>query len=307
MLNRFALTLFSTNPTFIQQAVAAGVDAVLVDWEYRGKERRQASADTQINHDTVDDLRRVRSCTDALVICRINGRSAVTTGEVEQPVEAGAGVPLLPTDEIEQAIEAGADELLLPMVRTVEEVELVLDQVAGRCGVGILIETMEAMGLVEKLARLQLSRVYVGLNDLAIERSTRNIFIPLIDGTLECIRRSFHVPFGFGGLTLPDRGYPIPCRLLIGEMARLDCNFSFLRRSFHADTRGRDLAVEVPRIHEALGKAFRRPPDTIARERGELQVEVASWTQARRLLGPWNQAASPSGPFMRSEPPLAID
>jgi len=60
MLKRFTLTLFSTRPAFIRQAVAAGIDAVLVDWEYRGKERRQASADTQINHDTLDDLRRVR-------------------------------------------------------------------------------------------------------------------------------------------------------------------------------------------------------------------------------------------------------
>jgi len=286
MLKRFTLTLFSTRPAFIRQAVAAGIDAVLVDWEYRGKERRQASADTQINHDTLDDLRRVRASTDALVICRINGRSAAMTGEVEpQHIEAGTGEPPLSTDEIEQAIEAGADELLLPMVRTVEEVELVLDQVAGRCGVGILIETTEAVGLVEKLARLQLSRVYVGLNDLSIERNSANIFMPIIDGTLDRIRRPFRVPFGFGGLTLPDRGCPIPCRLLIGELARLDCDFSFLRRSFHADIQGRDLAVEVPRIHDALTEAFRRPSDAIARERSELHAAIASWTQATASSG----------------------
>jgi hypothetical protein len=289
------LILFSTCPAFIRQAVAAGVDAVLIDWEYSGKERRQASADTQINHDTVDDLRRVRACTDAHVICRINGRGEAMTGEVRQTIEAEAGEPPLAADEIEQAIGSGADELLLPMVRSVEEVELVLDQVAGRCGVGILIETVEAVELVEELARLPLSRVYVGLNDLAIERKSQNIFIPLIDGTLERIRRPFHVPFGFGGLTLPDRGYPIPCRLLIGELARLDCDFSFLRRSFHADIRGRDQAVEVPRIHDALSEAFRWPPGSVARNRSELHAAIASWTQAQRLLGPVNQATLPSG------------
>src|SRR3954452_1397857 len=98
MPKRFTLTLFSTRPTFIRQAVAAGIDAVLVDWEYRDKERRQASADTQINHDTLDDLRRVRASTDTLVICRINGRSAAMTGEVERQhiIEAGTGEPPLP-------------------------------------------------------------------------------------------------------------------------------------------------------------------------------------------------------------------
>jgi hypothetical protein len=183
-------------------------------------------------------------------------------------------------DEIEQAIEAGADEILLPMVRTVEEVELALDQVGGRCGVGIMIETMAAAELAEELARLPLSRAYVGLNDLAIEQYSQNILIPLIDGVLERVRRPFSMPFGFGGLTLPDRGFPIPCRLLIGEMARLDCDFSCVRRSFHADVQGRDLAVEVPRIHDALDQAFRRPPDAIARDREELRAAVMSWTPA---------------------------
>jgi hypothetical protein len=298
--------LFSRCPAFIRQAVAAGIDAVLIDWEYTGKERRQASADTQINHDTVDDLRRVRACTDALVVCRINGRGEAMMWEVGQPIEAEASEPLPPTDEIEQAIGAGADELLLPMVRTVEEVELVLDQVAGRCGVGILIETLEAVELVEELARLPLSRVYVGLNDLAIERKSQNIFIPLIDGTLERIRQPFHVPFGFGGVTVPDRGYPIPCRLLIGELARLKCNFSFLRRSFHADIQGRDLAVEVPRIHDAISEAFRWPPDVMAQNRSELYAAISSWSQAQRQLGPVNQTVSPSGRSMSSEPPCAI-
>jgi hypothetical protein len=34
------------------------------------------------------------------------------------------------------------------------------------------------------------------------------------------LRRYFEVPFGFGGATLPDRGRPIPCRLLLSEMAQ---------------------------------------------------------------------------------------
>jgi hypothetical protein len=135
--------------------------------------------------------------------------------------------------------------------------------------------------LAEELAHLPLSRVYVGLNDLAIERRYQNIFVPLIDGILERIRRSFRVPFGFGGLTLPDRGFPIPCRLLIGEMARLECHFSCIRRSFCADMKGLKLSAEVPRIYDALESASRRSPDAIARDRDELRSAILSWSAAK--------------------------
>ncbi len=214
MDSNFELVLFSTNPSFIREAVAAGVDVIIVDWERTDKEKRQAFADTQINDDTVEDLRIVRKSTDALVICRVD--------------HCGLGT----AKGVEEAIEAGADEILIPMVRTVEEVVRIIDQVRGRCGVGILIETRAAVKLAEELGRLPLSRVYVGLNDLAIERGTPNIFTALVDGTVEEVRKAFHVRFGFGGLTLPDRGYPIPCRLLIGELARLKCDFSFFAPLF---------------------------------------------------------------------------
>lgn len=257
---QFTLMLFSTNPPFIREAVAAGVYAIIVDWEGIDKEERQAFADTQINRDTVEDLRRVRACTNAVVICRINP-SGVTTPE-----------------EVEQAIGAGAQEILLPMVRSLEDVESVLDYIRGRCGVGILVETIAAAMLVDKLARLPLSRVYVGLNDLAIERKTPNIFTALVDGTVEHIRRYFHIPFGFGGLTLPDCGYPIPCRLLIAEMARLKCDFSFLRRSYHRDIRSRDPSVEIPHLLEALRQAHLRSPKTVGQDRHDLHMAVHAWS-----------------------------
>lgn len=259
MSKRFQLLLFSTAPDFVRDAVAAGVDGVIVDWENIGKERRQLGADTQINYDTVEDLRRVRACTDALVLCRINAYGTDTATEVRK------------------ALDAGADELLLPMVTSLAEVEAVLDLAARRCGVGILIETVQALELAEELARLPLSRVYVGLNDLAIQRGTRNIFAAVADGTVERVRRACTVPFGLAGLTLPECGFPIPCRLLIGEMARLRCDFSFLRRSFLAHIQGRELATEVPRIKAALDEAAQRTPARRAQDREELLAAIAAW------------------------------
>jgi hypothetical protein len=260
----FSLLLFSTDPPFIREAVAAGVAGIIVDWEHIGKEKRQSSYDTQINRGTPDDVRRVRDCTAATIICRINGYGETTASEVEA------------------AIEAGADEILLPMVREPAEVQSILDRIGGRCGLGILIETACAADRAGELARLPLSRVYVGLNDLAIERKQPNIFVALVDGTVERIRSEFDQPFGFAGLTLPELGHPIPCRLLLGEMARLDCDFSFLRRSFHRDMAGRNPAVEVPRILEAWRQARRRPPDSVARERAAFVETVSAWAVAAR-------------------------
>ena len=126
------------------------------------------------------------------------------------------------------------------------------------------------MALADPLGRLPLSRIYVGLNDLAICRGKPNIFDAVADGTIDRIRASVRVPFGFAGLTLPEGGFPIPSRLLMSEMARLACSFVFLRRSFLADTGGVDVAPAVGRIREAVAAAFRAPDAEKAANRAEI-------------------------------------
>lgn len=256
MSHRFELLLFSVDPQVVAAAVAAGVDGIVVDWERRGKAARQANADTQINHDTPDDLMRVRLATAAPIICRINGFGETTA------------------DEVDTAIGAGATEILLPMVRSPREVEAVLSQADGRCGVGMLVETTAAVRTAEAFSSLPLSRVYVGLNDLSIERGCRSIFEPLLDGTVERVREAFTVPFGFGGLTVAGGGQPIPCALLAAEMARIDCQFTFLRRSFHRDIVGRSMPDEIPRMRQLVTNARMRPALLVADERQALQSSV---------------------------------
>jgi len=252
----FELLLFTTDAAIVREAGAAGVAGFVVDWERRGKQDRQAGFDTQIGADDAEGLRRVRAHTRSRVLCRING------------VHAGTG------DEVEEALAAGADELLVPMVRRPEQVEAVLARVAGRAGVGILVETRGALACLDALARLPLARLYVGLNDLAIERGTENLFEAVIDGSVERVREAFPGPFGFAGLTLPEAGRPVPCRLLIAEMARIGADFTMLRRSFLRDTRGLPLARHVPRILAALEEAGRRPPERVRADRRELERAV---------------------------------
>lgn len=240
----FELALFASDLDVVRAAVAGGVETVVVDWEHEGKDVRQAAADTEINRHTADDLRAVRAATGAWLLCRLNRLG---------PWSA---------EEVEDALAAGADELLLPMVRSAAEVEQALALVAGRAGVGILVETTDAVAAAGELARLPLSRVYVGLNDLAIERGTPTIFAPLHDGLLDELRERFAaVRFGFGGLTLPEAGAPIPCRLLLAELARLRADFTFLRRSFYRDVAGRDPEQEAARIRAAVAQAFAGPAE----------------------------------------------
>ena len=186
--------------------VVAGAAGIVVDWERRGKRRRQAGADTQINADTPDDLAAVRAATGGRLVCRVNGWDGWTPAEIDL------------------AIALGADEVLLPMVRRVEEVDAAVAHVAGRCGLGILIETTDAVRRADELLRRPLARVYVGMNDLMIDRGCGPLFAALVDGTVDrlaALAADAGIPFGVGGLTVPEGGHPVPCRLLAGELARL--------------------------------------------------------------------------------------
>lgn len=252
------LQLFTTDPVSACKAVTAGVTAFVVDWEWRGKEDRQNGFDTEINRDSAEDLARMSEVKESRRICRINRFGPWTPGEVDV------------------AIEAGATQLLLPMSESPAEVEAYLRLVRGRVRAGILVETRAACAGARELAGLGLDAVYVGLNDLAISRGTPCIFTALVDGVVEGLRDAFgETPFGFGGLTVVDLGYPIPCMRLLEEMARLRSGFTFLRRSFRRDIAGRDLAAEVRRIQETWRLLLLRDRDREARDH-ELLVEAVT-------------------------------
>jgi len=260
------LFVFTVDPVFAAGCVEAGAAGVVVDWERRGKARRQAGEGTQINQDTPADLYRIRAATDGRVVCRVNPAGPWTRSEVDL------------------AVRLGVDEVLLPMVRRAEEVDQALQLVDGRCGLGILVETQDGVDRVEELAARPLSRLYLGLNDLRIDRGSSVLFAPLVDGTAERVRGKSPMPFGVAGLTRPDAGWPVPSRLLSGELARIGADFTFLRRSFTADVVGRDLRVEVPRILADCASARRRTAGQVLADRAELLSAV----------GPLDRVAQPA-------------
>ena len=264
-INLFA---FANNTASARAVVGAGATGVVVDWERRGKRARQAGADTQINADTPADLAAVRGATAGVVLCRVNRWSPWTPAEIDL------------------AIHIGADEILLPMVRRPEEVDAALDVVDRRCRLGILVETSDAVRRVDSLVTRPLSRIYVGLNDLMIDRGGSSLFAPLVDGAVDRLAAATTaagIPFGVAGLTRPEDGRPVPCRLVLGALARVGASFTFLRRSFWADTAGRDLAVEVPRILAAAQTARQRPAPQVDAEHAELAAALGLISEERAV------------------------
>jgi hypothetical protein len=253
------LVLFASAGPSAAAARAAGLEAGIVDLEWQDKSCRQAGADTEINRDRPDDLEPLRAAGIPRRLCRIDGPGRWTPHQVEA------------------VLAAGATEILLPMVRDPAEVGALLEAVAGRAQCGILVETPEAVARAGELARLELDSIYVGLNDLAIGRGSAHLFVALLDGTVDRLRAVFSAHrFGVAAATTVDGGRPVPSRLLLGELARLDCGFTFLRRSFRRDLAGRDLATEVARIRSLWTELERRDAEEVAADRRRFVAAVES-------------------------------
>jgi len=239
----------------------AGVNGLIVDLESHGKRARQVGYDTEINAHGVQDVREIKQALGCYVLCRVNQHGPDLAGEIDR------------------AIDHGADEIIVPMIRTLQEAEAVVGQVNGRCEIMLMIETVEAAGIVQQLSALPIRQCYVGLNDLMISRGSPCIFQPLADGLLDTVRAGCGgLRFGFGGLTLVGCGWPLPVEYLINEMARLGCAFSFLRRSFFRDSVGRCLETEIAKIREQILAAKLRKEACVQADKAALRAILSEMT-----------------------------
>lgn len=237
--------------------------AVIIDWESGSKHERQDSSEkligisTNLTHDGPDGVEVARQLGFERVICRINGMNP--------------GTP----DEVESVIDQGGTDVLLPMWNTIEQVRALEDIVRGRARIGLMIETSGALDAARQLRVVAPSFAFIGLVDMAIDRGTSSIFTPIIDGTLEKVVADLgDTPFGFGGLTLPNKGEPIPSRLFVGEMLRLGARFSVMRRSFFRDVPVPDSGSAIEEINKAITRWDGRGIDDVERDHGDLLTLV---------------------------------
>ena len=249
--------LFTSDPAYGAAAIASGVAALIADWEWKGKAERQAGLATEVNHGTVDDLVALRRAADGRVVCRINNTPRGRDGECRL------------------AVEHGANEIWLPMVRSPRELEECLRAIDGRARLGAMVETREAMRLGREFAQLPLAHAYVGLNDYRIDNGHRGLFDPMVDGTIDRFRDHYPGALGVAGITHPDRGSPIPQRLLLADMVRLGCTFGVARRGFRADIDVGGLASGIAAIEMEVARLEARSSDEVAADRAALAAAVS--------------------------------
>lgn len=218
------LMYITNRPDVAQIAESAGVDRIFVDLEYIGKSDRQGGMDTVQSHHTLDDVKNIASAiTTAELLVRVN------------PIHDATAEYISSKEEIDGAIENGAQILMLPYFKTVDEVKTFIDLVDGRAKTMPLLETPEAVAVVDDILSLGgLGEIFIGLNDLSLGYGKKFMFELLTDGTVEDLCYKFKkkgLPYGFGGIASLGHGM-LPSEKVITEHYRLGSTCAILSRSF---------------------------------------------------------------------------
>ena len=218
------LMYITNRPEIAQIAETAGVDRIFVDLEYIGKADRQGGMDTVQSRHTLDDVKRIsEAITTAELLVRVN------------PIHDATDEYTSSEEEIGKAIDNGADIVMLPYFKTVDEVKRFISAVNGRAKTMLLLETPEAVDIVDDLLCLEsIDSIHIGLNDLSLGYGMKFMFELLTDGTVErlCIKfREKNIPYGFGGIASLGKG-TVPAEMIIKEHYRLGSTCAILSRSF---------------------------------------------------------------------------
>lgn len=218
------LMYITNRPEIAQIAETAGVDRIFIDLEYIGKADRQGGMDTVQSRHTLDDVKRIsEAITTAELLVRVN------------PIHDAREAYASSEEEIGTAIDNGADIVMLPFFKTVDEVKRFISAVRGRAKTMLLLETPEAVDIVDDLLCLEgIDSIHIGLNDLSLGYGMKFMFELLTDGTVErlCTKiREKNIPYGFGGIASLGKGM-VPAEMIIKEHYRLGSTCAILSRSF---------------------------------------------------------------------------
>lgn len=218
------LMYITNRPEIAQIAETAGVDRIFIDLEYIGKSDRQGGMDTVQSRHTLDDVKRIsEAITTAELLVRVN------------PIHDATEAYSSSEEEIDAAIANGADIVMLPFFKTVAEVKRFLSAVDGRAKTMLLLETPEAVEIVDDFLCLEgIDFIHIGLNDLSLGYGMKFMFELLADGTVERLCTKIHekkIPYGFGGIASLGKG-TIPAEMIIKEHYRLGSSCAILSRSF---------------------------------------------------------------------------
>lgn len=263
------LMYITNNPVVARIAENAGVDWIFLDMEVIGKAFRQSGLNTVQNHHTVDDIKRIRKAIKkSKLLVRVN------------PIHDAVDNYPSSKDEIDASIEAGADILMLPYFKTVEEVKTFIHLVNGRAKTLLLLETVEAANLIDKILEVPgIDMIHLGLNDMHLELGMKFMFELLADGTVERLGdkiKAKGIPFGFGGIATLDGG-ALQGSMVLKEHVRLGSSMVIVSRSFCNTEIITDLN-EVKRIFDTGISDLR------ALEKEVLQADAAYLEENRKAV-----------------------
>ncbi len=244
-----------------------GVDRIWIDLETLDKEKRQGGKDTVKSHHSIEDIKTIKpylSTSEMLV--RVNHWY---DGSI---------------DEINSVIEAKADIIMLPYWKTLQEVKSFINTVDGRCKTTLLLETKEAVDIIDDILELNgIDEIHIGLNDLHLSYGLDFMFELLTNGTVERLCQKFakrKIPYGFGGIARIGDG-AVPAEKVILEHYRLGSSRAILSRTF-CDYSKIESIEEVDRLFELHMKELREfenyaesaTSDEYKKNQKELEVAV---------------------------------
>lgn len=212
------LMYITNEPDIAQITENAGVDRIFVDLETIGKEERQHNMDTVKSCHKLEDIEKVKSVlTASELLVRVN---KVYSGSEK---------------EIDEAVRRGADIVMLPYFKTIDEVRTFLEIVGGRAKTNLLVETPEAVEILDQILALGgIDEIHIGINDLHLGYHRRFMFELLADGTVEeicCKLKKNNMKYGFGGIAALGGG-ALPAERIIREHYRLGSSMAIVSRSF---------------------------------------------------------------------------
>lgn len=259
--------MFITNtPEVAKAAYAGGVNRLFVDWEIHNKQERQGHLDTVISRHSYEDAVAIRQAVpDAELLIRLN------------PFHDGT------EKELEQALNAGADLIMLPMFTKVEEVSSLCEMVNGRAGVVPLVETAEALEMVESVAEIDgVYELYVGLNDLHRALNMKFMFEPVAHGMLDRVAKvakKNNRRFGFGGIAKLDDGM-VSGEMVLAEHLRLGSDAVILSRTFYREDAAQPqdanhaFSRELEKLRKSERELSKRNAEQIENDQKKFQLAV---------------------------------
>lgn len=268
--------LITNDPELAKHAEDSGVKRIFIDLEVNGKKERQGNLDSLMSNHLIKDIPLVKkSIKKAELLVRLNPMHKNTL------------------DEVDQVIELGADLVMLPMFKASEELKIFSSMVAGRAGIIPLVETYSAVKDLDNIVNVPgLSEIYIGLNDLHLDMNLSFMFEPLVNGLMdeaaEIIKNS-NLPFGFGGVARIGEG-DVPGELILAEHVRLGSNSVILSRSFHKSgselisfRKNIDLEAEINKLIYFIKYLKLRDSNQIELDRKTLVEKVLKIVKSKKL------------------------